>query len=281
MKTLRLSLLLSCVSLGFAAEPAAITPRETIALFNGKDLSNFTTWETIHGPEDPDHVFTVVDQIDGAPAIRSSGQHYGGLATKESYANYHLVFEYRWGLITWNPRKDRARDAGVLLHCQGEPGNHQKDFKGPWMRSVEYQIIEGATGDVILVNGYDRGVATPIVPILKAKIDATKHWDPNGTLTEIGTKAGGNRVHVVYKSADWKDVLGFRGPKDVEKPVGEWNRAEVVCKGGDLTYYLNGQKVNELLDSSFREGRLLFQSEGAEIFYRKIELRPLDQAPKS
>src|SRR6266498_1640882 len=87
---------------GLAAEPAAISPRETIVLFNGKDLSNFTTWETVHGKEDPDRVFTVVDQIDGAPAIRSSGQHFGGIVTKERYANYHLVFEYRWGLVTWN-----------------------------------------------------------------------------------------------------------------------------------------------------------------------------------
>ena len=57
--------------------------------------------------------------------------------------------EYRWGLITWSPRKDRARDAGLLLHCQGEPGNNSPEFRSPWMRSVEYQVIEGGTGDII------------------------------------------------------------------------------------------------------------------------------------
>ena len=45
----------------------------------------------MHGRNDPDRVFTVVDQIDGAPAIRISGQHWGGIVTRESYTNYRLV----------------------------------------------------------------------------------------------------------------------------------------------------------------------------------------------
>src|SRR3954470_7291243 len=103
-----------------AAEPVAIVPGEVIKIFNGKDLSNFTTWETKHGREDPDKVFTVVDQIDGAPAIRCSGKYFGGIITKDSYANYRLVADFRWGLVTWEPRKDKARDSGILLHCRGE-----------------------------------------------------------------------------------------------------------------------------------------------------------------
>jgi hypothetical protein len=269
------SLALTC-GVAFAAEPAAISPGETVSLFNGKDLSSFTTWETVHGKEDPDRVFTVVEQIDGAPAIRASGQHWGGLITKERYANYHLVFEYRWGLVTWGQRKDRARDAGVLLHCQGEEGNYQKDFKAPWMRSVEYQIIEGASGDLILVGGYDRATGEFIMPAVKGTFSMRgqlKVWDPKGEPGQFGK--GNGRIHVGYKTADWKDVLGFRGPNDVEKPIGQWNRAEAIVDNGKFTYFLNGVKVNEFGESTFREGRLLFQSEGAEIYYRKIELRPV------
>ena len=43
-----------------------------------------------------------------APAIRMSGKYFGGIVTQASYANYRLVVEYRWGLLTWEPRKDRA-----------------------------------------------------------------------------------------------------------------------------------------------------------------------------
>ena len=76
-----------------------ITPRETIRLFNGKDFSNFTTWERKHCKDDPDKVFSVV-HVDGAPAIRCSGQHYGGVITHDSYTNYRLVVEFRWGLLS-------------------------------------------------------------------------------------------------------------------------------------------------------------------------------------
>jgi hypothetical protein len=258
--------------LAAAAEP--ISPRDVVVLFNGKDLTNFYTWETKHGREDPDKVFTVVDQIDGEPAVRMSGQYFGGIITRERYANYRLRLEFRWGEVTWEPRKTRARDAGILLHCQGEEGNYQKDFKAPWMRSVEYQFIEGGTGDIIIVGGYDRGGTESIYPTLKAKVTAgTKAWNPDGVLSEFGR--GKNRVDWRYKDSQWKDVLGFRGARDVEKPVGQWNLVEVICDGGTLVYYLNGQKVNEVQDSSFREGKILFQSEGAEVFYRKIELHPL------
>ena len=278
MKPPRLPILLGLIILG--APPAGaqrsepITPREPIVLFNGQDLTNFYTWEEKHGREDPDRVFTVVDQIDGAPAIRLSGQHWGGIVTTESYHNYKLVAEFRWGLITWDPRRNRPRDSGILLHCQGEDGNYREDFKAPWLRSIEYQIIEGGTGDVILVRGYDRGGSEPLFPTVKATVTpGTKTWNANGVLETFGR--GKNRVDWRDKDPQWQDVLGFRGPHDVEHPVGDWNRIEVICDGATLTYFLNGQQVNALQDSSYTSGRLLFQSEAAEIFFRKIELHPL------
>jgi hypothetical protein len=217
-------------------------------------------------------VFTVVDQVDGAPAIRSSGQHYGGIVTKADYTNYKLVVEYRWGLATWAPRTNRTRDSGILLHGQGEDGNAAKNFSSPWMRSVEYQIIEGGTGDIILVNGYDRGSDQVIAPKLTATVAANeKNWDPRGKAKEFTR----GRIDWQYRDLGWKDELGFRGAKDVEKPVGEWNHIEAVCAGGDVTYFLNGVKVMEGRAGSFTWGKLLFQSEGAEIFFRLIELHPL------
>ena len=272
---------LSSVTAGFTqvgpatTSDAPITPKETIVLFDGKskkDLSAFYTWLPKFGREDPDKVFTVVDQIDGAPAIRSSGQHWGGIVTKANYTNYKLVTEFRWGTVTWAPRTNRTRDSGILLHAQGEDGNAAKDFKSPWFRSVEFQIIEGGTGDIILVNGYDRGSDKQIAPKLMAKVAANgKNWAPAGKPTEFTR----GRIDWQYRDLGWKDVLGFRGAKDVEKPVGEWNRLEAICAGGDVTYFVNGVKVMEGRDGSFKSGKLLFQSEGAEIFFRLIELHPL------
>jgi hypothetical protein len=269
---LSLFLAIFAAPLGAAPDPAPITPKAVITLFNGKDLSNFYTWLAKFGLEDPDHVFTVVDAIDGAPAIRISGQHYGGIITRSNYTNYRLVAEWRWGLLTWAPRKDRARDAGILLHGQGPDGNAAKNFQGPWFRSVEFQIIEGGVGDIILVNGYDHGSPTAIAPRLTAPVAANgKNWDPTGTPKEFNV----GRIDWQYRDLGWKDVLGFRGARDVEKPPGEWNHIEAICEGGNVTYFVNGVNVMTGRDGSFTWGKLLFQSEGAEIFFRKIELHPL------
>jgi len=259
-----------------------VVPTAKITLFNGKDLTNFYTWLRGHKYADPDRVFTVVDHIDGGPAIRASGQHYGGIVTQERYANYRLLVDFRWGPTTWKPRHDRARDAGILLHCQWPDGNYAADFNGAWMRSVEFQIIEGGTGDLLLVGGYDRPggerlltrMTVPVrdVPAASGKAgSAALHWDPQGTPKAVA----GTRVNWYGRDPKWTGALDYRGPQDVEKPVGEWNRLEAICAGGDVEFFVNGIKVNSGTDGNLCEGRILFQSEGAEIFYRNIELHPL------
>ena len=70
-------------------------------------------------------------------------------------------------------------------------------------------------------------------------------------------------------------MLGFRGKRDVEKPAGEWNRMEVICDGDPITNIVNGYVVNVGTKSSLTRGKIMFQSEGAEILFRKIEVRPL------
>lgn len=255
-----------------AASGDVIVPKTKIELFNGRDLEGFYTWIPATGREDPDKVFTVVHQIDGAPAIRSSGQHYGGFVTKQAYANYRLVVEFKWGQVTWHPRKDKTMDSGILLHCTGEDGNASATFNSPWMRSVEYQMIEGGTGDIILVRGFQRGDPTRLSTRLTSPIrPGTRNWDPSGTPTEFD----GGRIDWQYRDPQWKDVLGFRGAKDVERPVGQWNLIEVICRDDTLEYFLNGVRVNGGIKSELTSGRLLFQSEGAEVFFRRIELHPL------
>jgi hypothetical protein len=63
--------------------------------------------------------------------------------------------------------------------------------------------------------------------------------------------------------------------KDAEKPTGEWNTVEVICDGDKIQHIVNGVLVNEGTAASVTKGKILLQSEGAEVFYRKIELRPL------
>ena len=259
---------------GGAAAQTAITPEKAMPLFDGKSLDNFYTWLVDSHREDPLRVITVVDQVDGAPAVRISGETWGGLVTREAYRDYRLIVEFRWGAITWGQRRNAARDSGVLVHAQGADGNTGRDFNGPWMRSIEAQIIEGGVGDIILVAGFEAD-GTRITPSVTARAgkdrDGEAVFDPAGEARLFET----GRINWYGRDVDWKDSLGFRGRDDVESPSGQWTRLEVVAQGDRLTYLVNGKVVNEGVRASLTAGKIIIQSEGAEIFFRRIELQPV------
>ena len=106
-----------------------------------------------------------------------------------------------------------------------------------WPRSVECQIQEGDCGDFWLIDS-----VTAIVD---------------------GIQAGPTKNTRVTKK------------KNNEKPTGEWNRIEVIAQKGRCTHIVNGVIVNEGENVSLRSGRILIQSEGAEIYYRKIDIKKL------
>jgi hypothetical protein len=274
MRVLPLLLLLPLASSsGWAAE-TAIRPDRTIRLFDGKTLDGFYTWLVDSHREDPLRVFSVVDQVDGAPAIRISGERWGGLVSRETYRDYRLVVEFRWGLATWGERKNATRDSGIMIHGQGPDGNTGADGNGPWMRSVEAQVIEGGVGDFILVDGVDAG-GRKLVPRMTARAstdrDGEPVFDPKGKDREFE----GGRINWFGRDPDWQDRLGFRGRQDVESPCGEWTRLEVIADGDRVTNVVNGKVVNEGTRSSLTEGRILVQSEGAEIYFRRIDIEPI------
>ena len=85
----------------------------------------------------------------------------------------------------------------------------------------------------------------------------------------------GGRINWWGRDPNWKDVKGFRGKNDVEKPLGQWNRYEGIVKGQTIEVLLNGVLINQATDVKPRKGRIQIQSEGAEVFFRRIDLIPL------
>jgi hypothetical protein len=67
----------------------------------------------------------------------------------------------------------------------------------------------------------------------------------------------------------------FRIKDGDEKPLGEWNQYEITCQGDTVRLVINGQLVNEGTECEVRMGKILLQSEGAEIHFRNIELKPI------
>lgn len=60
-----------------------------------------------------------------------------------------------------------------------------------------------------------------------------------------------------------------------EKPIGEWNRYEIIVDGPWVQLRVNGEVLNEAWDCEVVAGHICLQSEGATIHFRDIELVPL------
>ena len=107
-----------------------------------------------------------------------------------------------------------------------------------WPKGIEAQLAADHAGDFWLVDGF------------KLKIDETRH----------DTKS---------------ERHYFRMKDEVEKPRGEWNQYEITCKGPSVKLVVNGHFVNEGTDAELTKGKILLQSEGSEIHFRNIELKPI------
>jgi hypothetical protein len=62
---------------------------------------------------------------------------------------------------------------------------------------------------------------------------------------------------------------------NAEKPSGEWNTLEIISFNGKCVHIVNGVIVNVGEDASIKNGRILLQSEYAEIYYRNVKIRKL------
>ncbi len=226
-------------------------------LFNGKDLSGWETWlaEPYGLNNDPKKIFSVVS-VDGEAVIRLSGEVFGALTTTEEFENYHLRLEFKWGEKRWPPAEKNPRNSGLLYHCVGAHGAES----GYCMEGFEVQIAERDCGDYYSCCG--------------TKVDVT----------------GERRKDTVVFAATGQKFIGhsdriIKGV-DAEKPHGEWNQVELLCVRDISVAIINGKVVMRLTnlrkknDKPLTRGRFQLLTEGAEIFFRKIELRSLKGIPQ-
>jgi len=259
-------------------------------LWNGTDLDGWTTWmrqpapssqvpelkrdadgnyiEPIGSGRDPLKVFTVVADVDGRPAIRISGEVFGELRTKGAFKDYHLRLQFKWGGKKWPPREkpETPRDSGLLYHVHAPPGAGGRT----WARSIELQIQEHDVGDLYAVGSAIAVRAKPRAGTQPTMYD----YDPTGEWTFFSQSQGAPGRCVKQP--------------DNEKPTGVWNTVELVAFGDDAIHIVNGKVVMRLhgavridgdVPTPVTSGQIILQSEGAEVFYRDIEIRPITAVP--
>jgi hypothetical protein len=247
------------------------------ALFNGRNMEG---WDTYIGPaydtlrnsfdtlkvlglnNDRNKIFSVVYE-DGLGALRVSGENFGGISTKSEFNNYHLQLQFKWGKKKSHPRKDKKRDSGLLYHAGGKHGVDA----GSWMRSQEFQIQEGDCGEYW-------GVAGGSFEIPAKKNNEGFIYDPASSKLLFNEKSNAGR---------WCMKLG-----DPEKPTGQWNTIDLYCLNDIAVHLVNGVVVMILYHSSqltknglapLTNGKIQIQSEGAEVFYRNIQVEKINKIP--
>jgi hypothetical protein len=278
---------ITCLS--FAA-PRTRAQNDWKPLWNGKDFDGWTTWmqkpsptsdvpdlpkdaqgrytEPIGSGRDPLKVFTVNPDVDGRAAIRISGEVFGELRTRASFQNYHLRLQFKWGEKKWPPRDGATtqRDSGLLYHVHAEPGAEGRT----WARSIELQIQERDVGDLYAVGSVIAVKAKP----RPGTQPAVYEYDPAGVWTYFSQSPGQSGRCVKMP--------------DNEKATGEWNTVELITFGEDSIHVVNGKVVMRLhgptrIDTEFPQpmtsGPIILQSEGAEIFYRDVEIRSIRAIP--
>ena len=215
-------------------------------------------------------LFTVTEEA-GEPVLRVSGQTYGCVISNQSYRNYHLRLQVKFGQKRWEPRLEKALDSGLLYHSVGDAG---VDYWLSWMRSFEFQVMqsgttEGNSGDFWSIAGSKADIKISRPDPEKR----TYYYDPEGEWLTVGSRG----------------VTNFCGTEDHNSPEGEWTTLELVCYEGQSLHIVNGEVVMALKnlrytdkgeDKPLIEGRLQLQSEAGEVFYKGIEIRPLEQMPE-
>jgi hypothetical protein len=234
---------LACSGLGWSQAKDIPKHGRAVFGFNGKDLSQFDTFLPSAGlNSDPNHVFVVENGV-----VHVSGTEMGYFITKQEYKNYYLRAEFKWGEGTFAPRAGQARDSGILYNIQGP--------NKVWPRSIEFQINEGCTGDFWMTDG----------AALTGK-DGVRVTGPDGKAAKIDR----------FDKGPWKNVVGFRDAvNELEKPHGQWNVVELVNRDGHVWQYVNGKLAIEGTDAFPLSGKVLFQSEGAEVYFRDMKIYPL------
>ncbi|MBI5008784.1 MAG: DUF1080 domain-containing protein [Bacteroidia bacterium] len=167
------SLSLQAQSKGKKGKDKKNTKSETIQLFNGKDLSNWTFYLKDQAV-DPSTVFTIKDDV-----INISGSPFGYMRTKEKYSDYKLHVEWRW--------PGEATNSGVFVHGQ-EPD-------AIWLKCIECQLMAGNAGDFVCMNGADIAERSDkSKAVVKKKAESSEK--PQGEWNTMEVTCKGNIIEV-------------------------------------------------------------------------------------
>ncbi len=166
----------------------------------------------------------------------SLGVPRGHLTTNSSFGNYRLVVEYRF--------PGKPGNCGVLVHS-----STPRVLYDMFPASIEVQMQHQHAGDFWVIG---EDIKVPNMAERRPRKEDQKYGGFKGDARHIRNLTDGS-----------------------EKPLGEWNRMEIICKGDEVMVWVNGDLVNHGYGATVQSGKISLQAEGSEVEFRKVDLYPL------
>lgn len=168
-----------------------------------------------------------------------------------------------------------------LLVTLGKPIGHiiTDDEYENYRLHIEYRFVGGAgNGGVMLHTSTLRAVNNLFPQSLEVQM---QHGD-------VGD------FWCFQEDIEVVDIIERRGPKenwgstdgtlrnikklvDAENKPGEWNVLVIECLGDEVKVQLNNSIVNYGFNCTAKKGNIALQSEGSEIEFRAIEIKPINK----
>jgi len=219
-------------------------------------------------------VMLVVAVSYSVSAQKGFKQLFDGKTTKGWHTYNKTVVGSAWevenGALHMSPTK-KGKDGGGDLVTDKEYGNFHLKY--------DWKVAPGAnSGLIFFVHEDPKFSQTYLTGPEMQVIDNDGHKD--GKITK-------------HRAGDLYDML--KSTSEPVKPLGEWNKAEIIANNGKLTFLLNGVKIVEttLWDDNwkaliagskfktwegfgtYKTGKIALQDHGDEVWYKNIMIKEL------
>ncbi len=152
-----------------------------------------------------------------------------------------------------------VRDGAI--YCSGDPFGYMKtmDSFSDYKLVVEWRWAGDAGNSGVFIHAEDEDKIWPVC-------------------VECQLKAGHAGDFVIfdgascYEQGDPAKRVIKKQAESSEKPAGEWNRYEIVCRDRSVSVKVNDVEQNKITRVSPAAGRICLQSEGAPIMFRHVYL---------
>lgn len=166
-----------------------------------------------------------------------------------------------------DPKKTWSITNGVI-HCTGKPVGYIRttEVYSNYFLTVVWRFVK------VTPKANNSGILVHIQPPDQIWPKCVQIQGKHGHQGDIFLMSGAESKE--HKGKDANTPLPLIGDS-VEVPVGQWNKAEIICVRNKVEVFMNSKFVNETTQCTVNSGYIGIQSEGGEIEIRSINYTPL------